>query len=163
MNKVSNEIDKKVKLEMAEIIQRDKRKCNLIVVGVKDVGGNDLLKGEIKDILSSAGITDTINFEVQGKVGKTTSDNTTMVRISIIDFMHRSNVLKAAKNLKNVSGREKVFIMPDLTKKQQDQGKKLRFKLKEIREGGERLARIQNNEIIKLENGIRTVLFSGEV
>jgi len=86
-----------------------------------------------------------------------------MVRINVSDLMHRSNILRAAKNLKNVSGREKVYIMPDLTKKQQDQGKKLRFKLKEIREGDEPLARIQNNEIFKVDNGVRTVLFSGEV
>ena len=113
--------------------------------------------------MSAAGVPDTINFEVLGKVGKTTSENTTMVRINVSDLMHRSNILRAAKNLKNVSGREKVYIMPDLTKKQQDQGKKLRFKLKEIRDEGEPLARIQNNEIIKFDNGVRTVLFSGEV
>jgi len=35
-----------------------------------------MLKAEIKNILSAAGVPDTINFEVLGKVGKTTVENT---------------------------------------------------------------------------------------
>ena len=162
---VNSEIDKKVKLEMAEVIQREKKKCNLIVVGVNENGtsSKDLYRDEIKKIFGDAGVPDSVEFEVVGKVGITTSENTVMVRICVNDHLHRGNVLKVAKNLKNVTNRQKVYIMPDLTKKQQDQGKKLRLKLKDIRNAGERFAKIQNNEIIKIENGTRTVLFSGDV
>jgi hypothetical protein len=59
-------------------------------------------------------------------------------------------------------GLERVFVMPDLTKMQQDAERKLRDKLKEIRQAGETDAKINRGDIVKFVNGQRQVLFSQE-
>ena len=58
-----------------------------------------------------------------------------------------------------MSGYERIYISPDLTKEQQLQDKKLRDKLKEI--GVEhRKTKINNNDIVILENGSKKILYS---
>ena len=65
---------------------------------------------------------------------------------------------EGAAKLKLESGYECIYISPDLTKEQQTLDKKLRDKLKEIRIL-HKDAKISHNEIIKFDNGNRTVLY----
>jgi len=66
----------------------------------------------------------------------------------------KSEVLKRAKLLKGTSQFSRTFIQPDLTVNQQKADKELRVKLKDIRDQGEREAKIKSGKIIKnAENG----------
>ena len=126
------EIDRKVQTELTEALEREKRRNNLIIAGLTDTDDSSVLKREIAETLEAAGVNASVNFEIVGRVGKPIRDKNRMCRISIEDSQHRLNVLRSSKNLKNVVGKERVFIMPDLTKKQQELSKKLRDKLKEV-------------------------------
>ena len=55
---------------------------------------------------------------------------------------------------------EEIFVVPDLTKLQQEEDKKLRDKLKEIRESGRKQAKIEKGEIVEEVEGKKEVLFS---
>jgi hypothetical protein len=58
-----------------------------------------------------------------------------------------------------VAGFDKIFVSPDLTKLQQAEDKHLRTKLKEIRDGGEKEAKISNGKIVKSVNNQLNVLY----
>jgi len=81
------------------------------------------------------------------------------VRVLCEDAVIRRRFLKEAIKLKLTTGYERTFVSPDLTKEQQVQDKKLREKLKEIRQQHKE-AKINNGEIIIFESGSRRVLFS---
>jgi hypothetical protein len=49
----------------------------------------------------------------------------------------RKEILARAKNLKEIDTYSKVFITPDLTRKQQERDKELRSQLRRIRDEGE--------------------------
>ena len=61
----------------------------------------------------------------------------------------RKEILAQAKSLKESAEFSKVFIMPDLTRKQQEQDKHLRQQLKKIRDEGEPTAKIKYGKIVK--------------
>jgi hypothetical protein len=63
-------------------------------------------------------------------------------------------------------GLRRIYVAPDLTRIQQEEDKKLRDKLKEVRGEGKRSenerknVKIVRGEIVREENGVREVLFS---
>ena len=59
-------------------------------------------------------------------------------------------ILQQAKQLKDHVSFKRIFITPDLTRKQQEADKKLREKLKELRtNGNEEEYRIKHGKIVK--------------
>ena len=82
-----------------------------------------------------------------------------MVRVVCEDAETKRAVLKGANKLKMEAGFERIYVSLNLTKEQQAQDKKLRDKLKEIRLQHKE-AKINHNDIIIMDNGNRTVLYS---
>jgi len=80
-----------------------------------------------------------------------------LVRIVCEDTVARRNLLKGANKLKAAQGYNKIYVAPDLTKSQQITDNKLREQ--QVR-AEHRDAKINNGEIVILENGQRRVLFS---
>jgi hypothetical protein len=70
----------------------------------------------------------------------------------------RKEILIRAKYLRDTEAYSKVFITPDLTRKQQDFDKELRNQLKRIKDGGETHARIKHGKIVKNDEGGREVV-----
>ena len=82
------------------------------------------------------------------------------VRIIMESKEIRGDMLKKGVLLKETTDFNTYYIVPDKTPKQQYEDKKLRDKLREIRNNGQREARINKGKIIKNENGREVILFS---
>ena len=73
-----------------------------------------------------------------------TSSRPTRIKVKTLEG--RSEILRRAKNLKD-EAYKRVYISPDLTRRQQEVDKDLRQKLKGFREGSEPNARIKGGKI----------------
>ena len=72
----------------------------------------------------------------------------------------KKQILSRAKDLKDVEKFKRMFITPDLTRKQQTVDKELRTELKKIRKQGEVSAKIKYGKIIKnVRSGREEVLY----
>jgi hypothetical protein len=70
----------------------------------------------------------------------------------------KNEVLKRARDLKNIEEYKHIFIAPDLTRKQQTVDKDLRDKVKQFRTEGESNVRIKHGKVIKNEPGKEVVV-----
>lgn len=150
---------KNLKAEVSEALEREKRKYNLVIMGLPD-GEIEDTKIEVQkvcELLSVESEIKPVSVERLGKVGATKG----VVRIKLDNNEDRFELLKKAKSLKDHKEYEKVFIAPDLTKTQQLEDKLLRDKLKEVRESGVPEAKINKGQIVRYVNGDREVLFAG--
>ena len=71
----------------------------------------------------------------------------------------KKEILSRAKELRNVENFKRMFISPDLTRRQQKADKELRTELKKFREQGESTAKIRYGKIVKNVNGREVVLY----
>jgi len=147
-------VDRELQQKMLEVMERDKRKNNLIFMGIKEATEEEENK-MIKDIMETLVEETDISYEIFGRVGRKDTNNAGKarpLRIIIEDIGHRRWVLSRGKKLKESSFKQ-VFIVPDLTRQQQEEDKKLRDKLKEIRQHGTTNAKIVKGEIVSVEEG----------
>jgi len=153
---------RKLKAEVTEAIDRENRKKNLIIMGLDEgteetENESDRISEIFKDLLEGAPVR-IGGVERIGKQG----DKARHVKVTIEDNYARRKILAAAKNLKEKSVTKKVFIVPDLTRLQQENDKKLRDKIRELRTEGVQNIKIQKGQIIKAEGIEKEVLFSIE-
>ena len=97
-----------------------------------------------------------------GRVGKVAGSKPRPVRVAIEEVDDKRKILNRAKLLKENSKYDKIYVCPDLTKKQQDEDKKLRDKVREFRNQGMVGVKIVRGEVVKEEAGSRVVLFGGD-
>ena len=71
----------------------------------------------------------------------------------------KKEILSRAKDLKNVESFKRMFISPDLTRRQQRVDKELITELKKFREQGESTAKIKYGKIVKSVSWREVVLF----
>jgi hypothetical protein len=143
-------------------MEREKRKNNLVLFGIEETNDEITTREKVNDIVKIVGL-DENKVKYFGRVGRNVSGGKTrLVRVVCEDLETRRSFLKGANKLKLVSGYERIYVSSDLTKEQQVEDKKLRDKLKEIRIHHKE-AKINNNEIIKWENGNRVVLYSSQL
>ena len=155
-------VDRELQQKMLEVMERDKRKNNLIFMGIKETTETEENK-IITDIMETLVEEVDISYEIFGRVGRkdtSNADKARPLRIIIEDIGHRRLVLSRGKKLKESSFKQ-VFIVPDLTRLQQEEDKKLRDKLKDIRQHGTTNARIVKGEIVSVDdNGEKVVHFT---
>jgi len=150
---------RKIQLEVSEVMEREKRKNNLVIFGIEETDDENVTKNRVEAIITEVGV-DISKVKYFGRVGKrtqVTGGRARIVRVVCEDLETRRSVLKGANKLKVATGYERTYIAPDLTKSQQDLDKKLRDSLKVIREQ-HKDAKINNGEIIKIVGGTRMVL-----
>lgn len=147
--------DRKLKAEVMEAMERDKRKDNLVFIGIPE-GTKDIARGKVEDICRLLGgeLSEIVSVERLGKPDAIKG----LVRVKFDSSEGRMNMLTKAKKLRNVKEYESIFVAPDLTKTQQEVDKALREKLKEVRKD-EPDAKINRGQIIKYDNGVRQVLW----
>ena len=144
----------------------EKRKGNLIFHGVKEMlitkpedDSKDHDRLVIEEILGGGLKLDPLrHIEEIIRIGrydeaKIKEGKVRPIRIKIKTAEGRVDILKRAKELKT-SGFAKVFIAPDLTRKQQLVDKELREKLKELKAGASNdeernMLRIKSGKVIK--------------
>ena len=102
----------------------------------------------MNEILRSVSIDPVRYIEVVSRVGRAATNKVRPTCIKVKTLEGRAEILRCAKNLKDGS-LKRVYISPDLTRRQQEVDKDLRQKLKGFREGSEPNARIRGGKIVK--------------
>ena len=129
-------------------------------MGVKESDGDKEVIDDILGKLAGPRILSNItSFERMGRK----SEKVRPIRVTLKNMDTKYDILSKAKNLKNQEEYKKVFVVPDLTRKQQEEDKKLRNKLKEIRDSGDKDVRIKKGKIVKNLNGAEVVIFPPRV
>jgi hypothetical protein len=139
-------IERNEQMRMMEMIEREKRRSNLILFGIPEEGnGGDGLE-IVKDVINGLLGTD-VAYEVVGRVGKK-GDKPRPIRIKVEDGQMRKKILTYSKRLKDTAGKESIYISPDLTRQQQEEDRKLREEVKLRRTRGESNVRISGGAVI---------------
>lgn len=165
--------DKEMQQKMIEMMEREKRRNNIIIRGISESMECEE-RTEVDRILEVLVEEVDIKYEIVGRVGRVEKEGGAgrcrPLRIRIEELDHKRKLLSRGKHLKVAKddNLRKVYVAPDLTRLQQEEDKKLRDKLKEFREDGmkkgiERTSvKIVRGEIVREVNGGREVLFSLE-
>lgn len=145
--------DRREQERMMEMIERAKRRSNLILFGVPEEGkegeGSEIVQDVINGLVDSK-----VAYEVLGRVGKK-GVRSRPIRVKVENSQHRRRILTCAKKLKDIAGKENIYIAPDLTRQQQEEDKTLREEVRLRRTKGEVGVKISRGEVIaeKMEKG----------
>ena len=151
--------ERKLKAEVAEVIDRENRKKNLIIMGLEEGTNEEESESEkVAEIFRELLEGVPVRLGTVERLGKK-GDKVRHIRVTIEDQYTRRKILAKAKNLKEKSATKKLFIVPDLTRLQQENDKKLRDKLRTLKAEGIQNVKIQKGEIIKIDGNEREVLF----
>lgn len=139
--------ERKLRMEILEMQERSKRRDKLILMGVPEEGaggeGTEIIHDVIEGLLPGVAV----EYKVVGRIGLK-GQKPRPVRILVEDPGHRRRLLSKARGLRELESFKRIFIVPDLTRMQQEEDKKLRDELRAARQPGFR-ARIHKGEVIK--------------
>src|SRR2546425_2484360 len=148
-----------IKVEVSELLERDKRKNNLVIFGIEETNDEFVTKDKVKEIVRAVGLEEN-KIKYFGRVGRMVPGaKPRIVRVVCEDSETKRKFLKESNRLKSMEGFANKYVAMDLTKVQQVQDKNLREKLKEFRVR-DKDARINNGEIVLFADGDRKVLYS---
>src|SRR6266516_1468792 len=148
-----------IKVGLSEMLERGKRKNNLVLFGIEETNDESVTKVKVNEIITAVGL-DENKIKYFGRVGRlVVGAKARMVRVVCDDAETKRKFLKELNRLKTIEGFENKYVAADLTKEQQIQDKNLREKLKEFRVSIKE-AKINNGEIVVFEDRMRKVLYS---
>ena len=158
-NSIMNAPSRTIKVEVSEVMEREKRKNNLVIFGIEETNDEMATREKVSTIVKALGL-DENKIKYFGRVGRLVSGaRPRIVRVVCEDAETKRGFLKAANRLKTMEGFANVYISLDLTKVQQGQDKILRENLRDLK-GLHKEAKINNGEIVVFEDSSRKVLFS---
>ncbi len=142
---------KELKEDLLEDMEVDKRKLNLIVKGVPENKSEDGDYEFVEEMFTNliGGQKASKVIEDMERMGRYTKDKKRNIRVMISNSEAKRLILTKAKELKNKTGYEKVYVTPDLTRKQQEDDQKSWARLKELREQGRTDVWIQKGKVVK--------------
>lgn len=143
--------------DVLEEIEINKRRMNVVIIGIKENEDEAEMVKEICTRLVGASAVKSISYIE--RIGRRSSGKHRLVRVCFSNQQAKFDVLGNASELKKISEFKKLTICPDLTRKQQDQDKLLRNKLKEIRDSGVSDAKIRKGKVVKNDKGVELVLY----
>ena len=171
-SKVNDKV-KVVKEDVAEAMEIERRKNNIVFHGIKDwkeavvsldeLGSRDLQRSPdqevVEEILKAGLHLDATRHivEVQ-RIGRYVEGKSRPLRVRVKTVEAKNEVLKRARDLKNVEEFKHIFIAPDLTRRQQAVDKELRDKVKQFRSEGQNNVKIKHGKVIKNEPGKEVVV-----
>jgi hypothetical protein len=159
--KVEEKVELKVKIMSAQVeedLEIERRKYNLIFHGVVEdetMSDADIIKHVVSHGLK---LDHTRHIEEITRIGKTVNGKVRPIRVVLRSRESKREFLQRAKDLKDDDRFKKVYITPDLTRKQQEVDKNLRDNLKRIRADGEPAAKIQAGRVVKNLEGQQAVV-----
>ena len=137
--------EREMEMRVREVMEREKRKLNMVFMGLPEKDDeND--KNDIRKILDALVPEMNIEFELIGRIGRSEKRP---VRVRMIDAADKRRVLSRAKLLKQKTEFDRVYIVPDLTRMQQDEDKILREEVKNRRNAGALNVRIVNGRVVE--------------
>ena len=145
---------------MTEVMERDKRRNNLIIMGIEESKTEQEVEDKIREMIAEVIDKETVEMVIKGRVGKINDKNCRPVRVEMRGESPaaRRLILKKASTLKKNKNFEKIYVVPDLSRMQQEEDKQLRDKLKEFRGNGMEGIKISKGCIVKEEGSDREVL-----
>lgn len=122
--------------------ERHKRRKFVIISGLREPPSGspeERLQEDRKSVRALALRIGVESLEVMecSRIGPLTSQRPRLLRAKLSSFKMKSDLLRAAKNLRRHKDYQKVFINPDLTRIQRETDKALRMELKTRRGAGE--------------------------
>ena len=121
---ITSKVDDKLKSmkdDMSATLEIERRRSNLIFHGVKEEDNDDEVRHLIEEILRSGlNLDHNRHIEEVCRIGKRASGKIRPVCIKTKSEESKVEILQRAKQLKNHVTFKKVFITPDLTRKQQE-------------------------------------------
>jgi hypothetical protein len=123
--------DKDIQQKMIEMLEREKRRENIIIRGIK-VSTEIEERKAVETILEELIPEMEIKYEIMGRVGRQEQSIARPLRVHIQDSEQRRRILNRGKQLKAADDDmlKRIYLAPDLTRMQQEEDKKLRDKLK---------------------------------
>lgn len=143
---------RKLQMEVAEAIERDKRRNKLVIMGVPEEEEAEGEKGIIRDIVDCLLQETRAEFVCVGRIGRK-GVKPRPLRIIMEDNIHRRKLLARAKGLKGLSGKEAIYIMRDMTAMEQLEDKKLRDEVRRRRDTGEKKVHIVRGVVVSESSG----------
>lgn len=141
--------EREVQIQVLEMMERTKRRNNLILMGIPEEGKDGEGSEIVQDVVNGL-MTEKVEYEVMGRIGVKGS-KPRPIRIRVGDIVQKRKILASAKKLKNTVGMERIYIVPDLTWQQQEEDKKLREEVRQKRAKGEVNVRIIRGEVVSGE------------
>ena len=151
--------EREMQMQMVEVMERDKRRNNLIVMGIEEGKSDQEVEGKIKEIIAVVMDKEAVEMMIKGRIGRMKDGSSRPVRVEIASPAARRQILKKVSTLKNKKEYEKIYVVPDLTKKQQEDDKQLRDKLKELRAQGGVGLKISKGCIVKEDGKERRTIY----
>ena len=142
---------REVEMKVREVMERDKRRMNLVIMGLQEKD-EDADKEEIRKIMDALVPENMLDFEVVGRIGRK-SEKERPVRVRMLEFADKRRILIRAKLLKQKEEYARVYIVPDLTRLQQEEDKKLRMEVKTRRNEGGVNVRIVGGKVVEGNGG----------
>ena len=153
--------EREIKTQITEALERDNKRKNIVVMGIEEELEGDKLKEYVGKMFAEMLGGEGVEFDDQGRIGKKSGKNRP-IRIRLEEDGMKFKLLKKASALKSNSEYKNIYVSPDLTRQQQEEDKKLRDKLKEIRSSGVDGAKISKGQIVRGEGSSREILFGQE-
>ena len=154
-SKVCNTV-KHMKEDVDEAMEIERRKDNIIIHGVPETDAEQ----DIDEVAEMFGTGLKLDFDrhmdKMHRIGKLVEGKPRPIRVMLKTKVDgKKEILSRAKQLKDHDKFKRMFISPDMTRKQQERDHNLRYHLKQIRESGETEAMIRFGKIVKNGRGGR--------
>ena len=136
-----------------DFMDRDRRKCNLVVHNLPESGAETLGDRSAKDIMQFQKLAkDAFRLHVKisrcFRVGKAIPDRHRLLILTLESPELKQDLLQLAPQLRNSPQYENIFITPDLSKAEREIAKKLRDELKARKAAGEVNLIIRKGKIV---------------
>jgi hypothetical protein len=140
---------KDIRDDIEEHMEIERRKGNLIIHGVPEADAEEDVEFVIELMTEGLKMDFTRNVDKVMRIGRLVDGKARPVRLVLKREEAKKEILARAKQLKDIEKYKKMFVSPDLTRKQQDRDRELRTHLKTLQEAGEKDARIKNGKVVK--------------
>ena len=146
-----------------ETLEIGKKRTNIIFHGVEESADAAGDVEKVREILSKG-----LNLDCERhmgemyRIGMKKEDKVRPIRLVVKTLEGKIEIIKRAKQLKDVNDFKKIYISPDLTRKQQLEDKELRDKLKSFRKDDQTGSRIiikGGKIVMEKADGVRSILF----
>jgi len=138
-----------------EYLDRERRKCNLVIYNLPEPNASaakdqtQLDKKAFSHVVSSELKIDKVNLLKCIRLGKKPTNNKIRpLLVSVAEASTKYNILKRASQLKHSSSYSKVYISPDMTRKERETAKEVRAELKRRLSAGEKDITIHQGKIV---------------
>lgn len=143
--------------DVLEEIEIEKRRLNLVIMGLKEENDDEIaVKDLFMTLTGTSGVKSVVRVE---RIGRAQHGRIRPIRVVMSNSDSKYGILQACSDLKKREEYKRVYVTPDLTRKQQEADKILRDKLKELRDGGDHDIRIKKGKIVKNSNGREVVVY----